>query len=154
MFPMGRGAMQNFGSIARDPDDAMLYWFALSAYGALGVGEPEGLEVNVGGGWQPVTLEEGRAVVDVNLSPGGRLRAKVRTTGGAVVYARVETVFGAAFEERSDAPFTLSIAGDVGRLGGVAGLVLEVQAGEEAVQQPVIELQLPAGVPDDEAPRA
>jgi hypothetical protein len=87
MFPMGRGAMQNFGSIARDPDDAMLYWFALSAYGALGVGEPEGLEVNVGGGWQPVTLEEGRAVVDVNLSPGGRLRAKVRTTGGAVVYA-------------------------------------------------------------------
>jgi hypothetical protein len=146
-----RGAMQTFGSIARDPDDALLYWFALSAYGALGVGEPEGLEVNVGGGWQPVTLEEGRAVVDVNLSPGGRLRAKVRTTGGAVVYARVETVFGAAFEERNDAPFTLSIAGDVGRLGGVAGLVLEVQAGEEAVQQPVIELQLPAGVPDDEA---
>lgn len=146
-----RGAMQTFGTVARDPDDALLYWFALSAYGALGVGEPEGLELNVGGGWQPVTLEQGRAIVDVTLTPGERLRAKVRTTGGAAVYARVETVFGAAFEERDDAPFTLAIAGDVGRLGGVAGLVLEVQAGDEAVAQPVVELQLPAGVPDDEA---
>jgi hypothetical protein len=146
-----RGAMQTFGTVARDPDDALLYWFALSAYGALGVGEPEGLQINVGSGWQPVTLEAGRAVVVVNLSPGGRLRARVRTTGGALAYARVETVFGAAFEERNDAPFTLSIAGDVGRLNGVAGLVLEVQAGAEAVTQPVIELQLPAGVPADEA---
>jgi len=146
-----RGAMQTFGSVARDPDDALLYWFALSAYGALGVGEPEGLEVNVGSGWQPVTLEEGRAIIDVNLDPGERLHAKVRTTGGAAVYARVETVFGAAFEEREDAPFTLSIDGDMGRMGGVAGLVLEVQAGDQAVMQPVIELQLPAGVPADEA---
>ncbi|MCB9629617.1 MAG: hypothetical protein H6725_19795 [Sandaracinaceae bacterium] len=146
-----RGAMQTFASVARDPDDALLYWFALSAYGALGVGDPEGLEVNVGGGWQPVTLDQGRATIDVSLAPGGRLRAKVRTRGGSAVYARVETVFGARFEERADAPFTLSLEGDVGRVGGVAGLVLQVQAGSEAVAQPVVELQLPAGVRDDEA---
>jgi hypothetical protein len=146
-----RGAMQTFATVARDPDDALLYWFALSAYGALGVGEPEGLEVNVGAGWQALALDQGRATVDVTLAPGDRLRAKVRTRGGAAVYARVETVFGAPFEARDEAPFSLSIEGDVGRLGGVSGLVLQVQAGDEAVARPVIELQLPAGVRDDEA---
>lgn len=145
------GALQTFASVARDPDDALLYWFALSAYGALGVGEPEGLEVHVGHGWQPVTLEQGRATIDVSLRPGDRLRARVRTRGGAAVYARVETVFGARFEARDDAPLRLALEGDVGRVGGVSGLVLQVAAGSEAVAQPIVELQLPAGVSADEA---
>ncbi len=145
-----RGAMQTFGSVSRAPADALLYWFALSAYGALGHGDPEGLEVNVGHGWQATTLENGRATLQVSLSPGERLRARVRTRGGAAVFARVETVFGATFEDRDDAPFALAIQGDVGRVGGVAGLVLEVRAGERAVPHPVIELQLPAGVDGDE----
>ena len=145
-----RGAGMRITQVTRGNVDDVVYWMALASYGALGLGGPESVEVNVGQGWQTVDLAEGQAVVEAELEPGGTLRARVRSGARAAVFARVEVGYGDAFAARDDAPFTLTIQGDVGEVGGRAGLVLDVTAGEEAVATPIVEIQLPSGVDADD----
>ena len=128
--------------------ETAFWWLAAGAYGAFGTGEVESVEVTVGRQQQTLALNGGIATTDISFNSGATTRVVLESDDPALV--RVESVFGIPFDERTDGPLRVSMAGDIGQMGGVAAFELELQASRR-VLAPVVDVQLPAGVEIDES---
>jgi hypothetical protein len=128
--------------------EAAFWLLAAGAYGALGTG-PEAVTVVVDGRRHVVTLEQGRAVVPLaeGLGPHSVV-VEVPEHGQAMV--RAELVYERPFQAAAGRSLALELGGDVGEASGVAALELSVRA-LRALNSPVVELALPAGVDADDA---
>jgi len=139
-----RGALAHSSELTRLGGEGAFWMVAAGAYGALGVGEPDRITVDIDGRTETVQLEHGRAVVPFDVAPGRAVDVEIETAGEAGLLTRVEAVFGRPFSASGDGPLGLALTGDVGRVGGVAALELSVHA-VRPVDDAVVDLQLPAG---------
>lgn len=144
-----RGALHDTPLIMRAGGEATFWLLAAGAYGALGVTPPSTIEVSVDGTDHSLALEGGVGVLPLALGAGDDVDIEIETEEGVAVLARAEVVFGRPFEARRDGPLGLSMQGDVGHLGGIAALELTVSAAA-GVDDPILDIQLPAGVQADE----
>jgi len=138
--------------VLRAGGEALFWWLAAGAFGVLtppsdGPAPADAVTVVVDGRTLTATLEQGFAVVPLE-GAGPRPSLSIRAEGPIVV--RAESLSFSPFEERSDAPMTLSIAGEPGDARHVASLELTVHANAE-LRSPVLPVQLPAGVAADDA---
>lgn len=145
-----RGAFVHENVLTRAGGEATFWYLAAAAFGAMGTGTPERVTVSAGGRDEVVDLRGGRAVVGLEgLGAGRTVRVSVERLGGPALLVRAEVVMGRGFDPEpsgdAPAPLALEFQGDVGRLGELAALELSITA-RRAVRQPVLELQLPAGV--------
>ena len=136
---MIRGAGRHAGFAARGRGAALFWWLALDAYGLLGATAPESVVVEVDGVDHRVTLDGGVGVLDL----GHRAVGDVIVESTQPVFARSETLYGRAFEERAAGPLALDLAGRLGEVGDPAGLEVQVTASSE-VGTPVVDIQMPA----------
>lgn len=134
---------------SNDPE-AVVYWFALGAYGALGEGGLE--EIEVQGDDIELALASGMHEVSAAVDPGDTLEAEI-PSAGARHLVRTEAVYARPFAERRDAPLELVINGPVGEVGSSSGMRLEIVA-SETLERAVVEVQLPTGVQLDPSWRA
>ncbi|MBX7194248.1 MAG: hypothetical protein K1X94_19490 [Sandaracinaceae bacterium] len=147
-----RGAAFDDHVVIRAGGEALFWWLAAGAYGVLlpaadGPAPSDSITVVVDGRTLTATLENGFATIPLTGS-GARPSVSVRTDGPVVV--RGESLSFGSFEERHDAPLTLSIVGEPGDARHVASLELTVHADRE-VREPVLHVQLPAGARADDA---
>jgi hypothetical protein len=141
-----RGAFHSENVLTRVGGETGFWYLATAAYGALGASLPERVTVTTSGGKREVDLDQGRAVVPLeNLRPGRRATVAVDRIGGPILLVRAEAVMGRPFRDRQQGPLQLELHGDVGQTGELAALELTVRA-DEAVDQPVLDIQLPAGI--------
>jgi hypothetical protein len=146
-----RGAFVHENVLTRAGGEATFWYLAAAAFGAMGTGTPERVTVTADGHEEVVDLRSGRAVVDLARLAGGRtVNVSVERLGGPELLVRAEVVMGRAFDATPDdasaeAPLALELQGDAGRLGELAALELSITA-RRAVRQPVLDIQLPAGV--------
>ena len=145
-----RGALGRDHVALRAGGETALWLVASGAYGSLG-GDAPRVVVTIDGTRHELSLEEGRAVVELGARPG-RHDVQVEASEGAA-FVRVEAALDRPFQARSDGPLGLSLDGDVGDLATGAALELTVQA-TEPVDDAVVDISLPAGVEADEAFRA
>lgn len=147
-----RAAASDAPTFTRRGGEPAFWWLACGSYGALGATtEPETptpVEVRAGRTRESIVLASGRGAVELPLSAGARRTVTIRTD--RPIFARVEAVFGRPFARDDEGPLGLSVAGEAGDLGEVAAFELTVRA-REAVAHPVVLLQLPAGVREDDA---
>ncbi|MEM6954467.1 MAG: hypothetical protein AAF645_02230 [Myxococcota bacterium] len=134
-----RGASRYQRSMTRRANESTFWWLSAGAYGVFG-DTPETVELEVNGTAQEVALEGGAGVIELPAS------VRVRHAGDeGLVLVRVESVFGRPFEAVDGPLLGLALRGEVGQVNGLAGYELEVRA-KQTVSEPVIDLQLPAGV--------
>ncbi len=141
------GAAPHAPTFTRRGGEAAFWWLACGSYGALGANTGE-VEVGVRGGGAagPLVLEGGRGATPLDLRPGRSATIRIRSE--SVVFARIEAVYGQPFAADTDGPLVTTIEGESGGVGDVAAFELSVTA-RRAVNAPVVEIQLPAGVEAD-----
>jgi hypothetical protein len=137
------------------------FWLlAAATYGVYGLNAPDEVEIEAPGmGTRRVVLGEGRARVPIALPQGEGAYAvvRIRRRDGepAAALARLEVLYERPFDARTDAPVRLSLEGDVGYAEETSALELNVRnPTTSAVENVVLEIQLPAGARFDEAARA
>jgi hypothetical protein len=119
--------------------EAVFWVLAASAYGALGAGGPDAVDVEIDGERRRVELREG--VAEVAARPG----ASVRVRAAEPVFVRSESRMLRAAERRDDAPITVRVEGEAGRAGERAALELVVEStAEDELRAVVIEVTLPS----------
>lgn len=125
-----------------------LFWLlAARSYGVFGYGEAPAVTVEIGGEAQQVTLEDGVAVVALDLPrPGRDVDVEIETSGGDVMpLVRAVARYSRPQEELSSSALRVSLEGDVGYAGERAALELTVtNGGTTAIQRPTVLLSLPS----------
>lgn len=130
-----------------DDPEAVAYWFALGATGALGEGSLGELEVQ--GHRERVEDAPGMRAITIEAEGGDELSVEV-PAGPTRRLVRLESVYARPFTAREDAPVTLSIVGPVGEVGATSGMRLEVRATRD-LEHVVVEIRLPTGIALDDA---
>lgn len=145
-----RGALTQENVVTRTGGELTFWHLAAAAYGVMGTGTPERVTVSVDGDERAVDLSEGYAVVPFEARAGRSSSVTVERIGGPGLLVRAEVVMGRSFTGDEEGPLALELLGEPGRAGRMAALELSVQA-RGAVEAPVIDLQLPAGVDAEES---
>jgi len=141
-----RGALYDENVLTRVGGETTFWLLAAAAYGAMGAGVPERVTVRAGGEEQVVDLSSGRGVASIEgLRAGRSTSVVVERVGGPALLVRAEAVMGRRFDGRDDGPLSLELQGDEGRGGELAAFELTVTA-DRAVDAPILDVQLPAGV--------
>lgn len=143
-----RGAARQMSTLTRDTSEATFWWLAAGAYGVMGSGASM-VNVEIDGADVNVDLSAGVAAVPVDAGAGDSVRVRM-LEDDHLVLARVETVYGRAFEEQEGTLLGIVMNGETGRVDGRTGFELELTA-RAAVSRPILEVQLPAGVLADDA---
>jgi hypothetical protein len=141
-----RGALTQENVVTRTGGEVTFWLLANAAFGVMGTGSTERATVSVDGRSQEVDLSNGFAVVDFEARRGRSVSISVDRVGGPGLLVRGEVAMGRDFEaDGAPGPLTLELRGEPGRAGRVAALELSVVA-DRAVDSPIIDLQLPAGI--------
>lgn len=143
-----RGALSEIPTLGRAGGEHAFWYLAVGAYGLLPSETPKAT-VRIGGETTEVSLEEGRVVLPITLGAGDAVRVRVSTPAGESVVAGVEGAYVVPFTS-DEGPLRVQVRGDIGRIGRLAALELEIHANEN-VARPVVEVSLPAGVVADDA---
>ena len=144
-----RGGLGREHIMIRRGGEGLFWMIASGGYGVLGP-SAERVTVAVDGARREVELSSGRAIVPIDVGPGGHA-VRVESPQGAA-FVRVEAVMERPFVARADGPFDLAIEGDAGDVATGGALELSVRA-TERVMRPIVELELPAGIDFDRALR-
>ncbi len=117
------------------------FWLlAASAYGVLGVRNPEQVRVVVNGKSSTLPLKDGSAVLQLPSA-----QATVRVQSDSPLMARVEARYVIEIRKSSASSLEAKIIGDVGVSGGVAALEIAIEnTGSEELASPVVEVNLPS----------
>ncbi len=117
------------------------FWLlAASAYGVLGVRNPEQVRVVVNGKSSTLPLKDGSAVLQLPSA-----QATVRVQSDSPLMARVEARYVIEIRKSSTSSLEAKIIGDVGVSGGVAALEIAIEnTGSEELASPVVEVNLPS----------
>jgi hypothetical protein len=142
-----RGAAFDDHVVIAAGGEALFWWLAAGAYGVLQGQGGDAVAIVVDGRTMTASLERGLAVVALD---GASARPSIAVRAEGPVVVRAESLAYTPFDAASDAPLSLTIDGEPGDARHVAALELTVHASAE-LRAPVLHVQLPAGVPADDA---
>lgn len=143
------GALRYEAEVARAGGTGLFWLVANGAYGSFGPSSASHASVTIDGTRREVTLEHGRAVVEItDARPGSEHSVVVDRGDGGSLAARVESSYGVPFASRSGS-VGVAIEGATGTQGSRSALELVVSS-ERAGTRLVLDVRLPTGAVVDE----